>query len=216
MKKILLILTVIGLLQGCVAVVGGAAVGAAGATAIYNKQNIQATLADNNMQDAIVKNLEANTDIVNQSHIVVAVYRSVVLLAGQAPTTGLKALAENIASKTPKIKRLYNEITIEGPSSTLTRTSDTWVTTKIKTQFLATDHLKSGQFKVVTENGTVFLMGIVTRDQAQLAVNVAREINGVQKVVKMFEYKRDPGEAPINTTPDQQNTTSSNADAGTV
>ena len=79
--------------------------------------------------------------------------------------------------------------TIQGPTSSLTRTSDSWITAKVKSQMLANQDLKSGSIKVVTENGDVFLMGIVSRDQADIAVDIARQVSGVQKVVKIFQYK---------------------------
>ena len=68
-------------------------------------------------------------------------------------------------------------------------TSDAWITTKIKSQMLATEDLKSGSIKVVTENGTVYLMGIVKHEQADIAVDIARQVSGVQKVVKIFQYR---------------------------
>lgn len=82
-------------------------------------------------------------------------------------------------------------MTIEAPTSSLTRTSDAWITSKIKTKFIGAKGLSSSHFKVVTENGTVFLIAHVTRDQAAMAVNVARHVDGVQKVVKIFDYKTD-------------------------
>jgi osmotically-inducible protein OsmY len=93
-----------------------------------------------------------------------------------------------LAHSVADVKRIYNEITIQGPTSSLTRTSDAWITTKIKSQMLATDDLQSGTIKVLTENGAVYLMGVVTHDQADMSVDIARQVSGVQKVVKIFQY----------------------------
>ena len=88
----------------------------------------------------------------------------------------------------PDVTKVYNEIAVKGPTSSLSRASDSWITTKIKTQMLATKGLQSGSIKVVTENGAVYLMGMVSREQADTSVNIARQVTGVQKVVKIFQY----------------------------
>lgn len=194
-KKIVLVSCIACSLSGCIAV-GGAAIGAAGTAVVYDRQNINATINDQNIGYNILQNLKKDSDLNAQAHIVVTCYRGTVLLAGQTPTQELKDRAANIAQQAKGVKRLYNEITIEAPSSLLTRTSDSWITTKIKTEFLAAKKLKSGQFKVVTENGTVFLMGIVSRSQANQAVNIARKVQGVEKVVKIFEYNRELDQSP--------------------
>jgi osmotically-inducible protein OsmY len=113
----------------------------------------------------------------------------VVLLTGEANTPEIRQQAEEAAHTVADITQVYNQLTIQGPSSSLSRTSDSWITTKIKTQMLATKGLQSGTIKVVTENGAVYLMGIVSRDQADTSVNIARQVSGVQKVVKIFQYK---------------------------
>jgi len=190
MKKIFCLLCLICLLPSCVAVVGGAAVGAAGATVLYDRRDISSMYKDEKISYQIVDALQANKSINRQCHIVVATYHRVVLLAGQTPTEQLRQKVVSIAKKIPGIQRLYNEITIQAPSSTLTRTSDTWITAKVKSILLGTKNLSSGQFKVVTENGVVYLMGLVNRTQANLAVNATRRVDGVQKVVKIFQYKR--------------------------
>jgi osmotically-inducible protein OsmY len=112
-----------------------------------------------------------------------------VLLAGQAPTEELRQRIVEITKKIPNVKRIYNEIALQAPSSALTTASDAWITAKVKTALLGAKGLHSGQFKIVTENGTVFLMGVVERKQADLAVEATRKVDGVQKVVKIFEYK---------------------------
>src|SRR5262249_10897020 len=126
----------------------------------------------------------------NESHVEVSVFNRVVLLTGETPNPAWKQQAEDIAKTVPEITRVYNQLTIQGPTSSLTRTSDSWITAKIKTEMLATEDLKSGSIKVVTENGVVYLMGIVNREQADIAVDIARQVSGVQKVVKIFQYKK--------------------------
>jgi len=189
-KKILLLLAIMVVLPGCVPVVAGATVGAAGGSVLYDRRPMKVIIQDDNIAYAIEKQLFHVDEIRTQCHVGITSYGGVVLLVGQAPTQALKDQITAVAKTAPGIKRLYNQMTIEAPTSYLTRTSDSWITTKVKTKLLMADHLKSGQFKVLTENGTVFMMGVVSRSQAQVAVDIARRVGGVQKVVKVFEYRR--------------------------
>lgn len=122
------------------------------------------------------------------SHLVVTSLNHIVLLVGQAPNETIRKQAAAVAAHTKKVKRVYNEITITGPTSALTRSSDAWITTKVKTDIVAKLGLDASKVKVVTENGTVYLLGTVTHHQAKEATTLARKISGVQRVVKLFEY----------------------------
>lgn len=190
-KKVILVFMLAGILQGCVVAAAGAAVTAAGGAILYDRRPVKMMIKDDDLSYAISKKLFTDVDIRQQCHIVITSYNRVVLLVGQAPSLALKNKVLELAHTVPGVRRFYNEITVEAPSSSLTRASDAWLTTKVKTRLLAAKDLKSGQFKVLTENGTVFLMGVVSRAQAQRAVDIARHTGGVQKVVKVFEYKRD-------------------------
>jgi osmotically-inducible protein OsmY len=97
---------------------------------------------------------------------------------------------ENIVKKIPGVREIHDVVTLSTPSSALTRVSDTWITTKVKTKLIAMDDVDPSQIKVVTENGVVYLMGIVMPEQADIAVDLARTTQGVQSVVKVFSYIR--------------------------
>lgn len=189
-KKILLVLSIVCLLQGCVPVVAGAAVGAAGGAVLYDRRPVKIMMQDDTIAYTIEKKLFADDGVRTQCHVVVTAYNGVVLLVGQASTQELKDQITAIARTVPKIKRIYNEVVIGTPTTYLIRTSDSWITTKVKAKLLTAEHLKSGQFKILTENGVVYMMGMVSRSQAQVAVEIVRHIGGVQKVVKVFEYTR--------------------------
>lgn len=122
------------------------------------------------------------------SHIVVTSFNQAVLIAGQTPKASLRVLAEKTAQKTPNVRRVYNEITIAEPSSMAERSKDTWITGEVRAKLLKKKDLESGSIRVVTEDSVVYLMGIATPEQAALAVAVARQVKGVQKVVKVFQY----------------------------
>lgn len=176
-------------LQGCI-FVAGAAAGAAGIAAVYDHRKIEQVVDDQNLANRMMREIARDPEIrASNTHIDVTSFNHVILLTGQTVTPGLRDKANAIAQNTPDVKRVYNEIAIKGPTSSLTRTSDAWITTKIKTQMLATKGLASGSIKVITENGSVYLMGIVTHEQADISVDIARSVSGVQKVVKVFQYK---------------------------
>ena len=86
------------------------------------------------------------------------------------------------------MRKVHNELTVAGKTSYLSRTNDSWLTTKVKSAMAAAESADSTRIKVVTENGVVYLMGLVTREEADAAADIARHIQGVQKIVKVFEY----------------------------
>jgi len=86
------------------------------------------------------------------------------------------------------VRKVYNELQVIAPSSALARSNDALLTTKIKTEMLADNSVSSSNIKVITENGIVYMLGVVSRQQAQLASNLVQGVSGVQKIVKLFEY----------------------------
>ncbi|MGY4530969.1 osmotically-inducible protein OsmY [Pseudomonas sp. TE3786] len=131
---------------------------------------------------------QASPDLANGSHIIVTSYNGIVLLAGQTPRADLKAAAEQAARSVQGVRKVYNELQVIAPSSALARSNDALLTTKIKTEMLADNSVSSSNIKVITENGIVYMMGVVSRQQAQLAANLVQGVSGVQKIVKLFEY----------------------------
>lgn len=174
-------------LQGCF-FVAGAAAGAAAIAVVYDHRTFENTLQDTDLSNKIAYRIRRVAALRDDSHIEVSVFHRMVLLTGETPNAEWRTQAEEIAKSVSGVDRVYNQITIQNPTSSLTRTSDSWITTKIKGQMLAEDDLKSSSIKVVTENGTVYLMGVVKRDQAEIAVDIARQVSGVQKVMKIFQY----------------------------
>ena len=131
---------------------------------------------------------KASPDLDKNSHIVVSSYNGIVLLAGQTPRADLKSLAEQAASQVQRVKKVHNELQVIQPSSLLARNNDTWLTTKIKTQMLADANIPGSRIKVVTENGIVYLLGLMTQQEAARATSLVQGVSGVQKIVKLFEY----------------------------
>lgn len=122
------------------------------------------------------------------SHLVVVSFNRVVLLAGQVATEALREKAAEVTQGLRSVRKVHNELTVGGPISLMARTNDSWLTTKVKSRLIVSDEAYGTKTKVVTENGVVFLMGLLTREQADNAVKVASQVYGVQKIVKVFEY----------------------------
>lgn len=135
-------------------------------------------------------NIGKASESLKLAHISVTSFNGIVLLTGQVATDQDRALAGQVTNKVRKVRKLHNELTVAGPTSAVIRTNDSWLTTKVKSKMLADGELQSMRIKVVTENGTVYLLGLVTNDQARRAVDITRQTAGIQKVVKMFEYVR--------------------------
>lgn len=169
-------------------IVGGAA--ATTASVAHDRRTTGAVVEDKAIKARVVHALDSDTELDKNSHINVSVFNGWVLLTGETPTEAFRTQAGEKARKQEKVRRLFNELTVAAPSSIMTRSSDSWITTKVKSSLLG---LKIKEFdptrvKVVTENGTVYLLGLVYHAEGDAAVAEARKVSGVQRVVKLFEY----------------------------
>lgn len=171
-------------ISACVPVVlGGAAAGGAIAadrrtSGVYvEDQNIELK-ASHSLDDVL-------TDL---SHVNVTSYKGHVLLTGEVPDAATRTKAEDAVKVIESVRDVTNEITIGPKSSISSRADDSYLTTKVKTQFVSENKFQANYVKVVTENSVVYLMGYVTHAEADAAVEIARNTSGVTKVVKVFEY----------------------------
>jgi osmotically-inducible protein OsmY len=175
-------------LQGCI-VLAAAGAGAAGTAVVVNdRRSLQTMTDDQNIERTAQGQVEQDVALTNNTHVAVVSFNHAVLLAGQVPSDNVKQKLQNMVQALPKVTRVYNELEIAPPASPATMSKDAWITAKVKTSMITAKNLSSGQIKVVTESGTVFLMGIVTHSQADTAADVARRVDGVQHVVTLFEY----------------------------
>ncbi|HAO24084.1 MULTISPECIES: BON domain-containing protein [unclassified Methylophaga] len=185
-RLVFMLLIPIMLLQACAAVVvGGAATTAAVA---YDRRTAGAVLDDQTIEAKAKYAIFQDKDIHSQSNINVTSYNGFLLLSGETPTEALKQKAENLVKDIPKVRKVFNELAISGPSALTSRSSDSWITTKVKTKMTQDENVDPFFVKVVTERGVVYLMGKVTREEADQAVAVTRTTKGVLRVVKIFEY----------------------------
>lgn len=179
--RLILLLMLVMPLYGCV----DAAV--SGAQAVYNRHNLQNNLSDHYITLQITRAIN-DSKLFQDSSISVSTFNRVVLLTGQVMHPWQHAELDKIARKIRDVKRVYNQTTISKAPSALTEVSDAWITAKIKSKLIAANEVDPSQIKVVTENGTVYLMGIIPPSQAKAAIYLARTTEGVQNVVKIFSY----------------------------
>ncbi len=194
MKNLSLItlISILAILTGCAAaVVGGAATGASVAN---DRRTMGTFIEDEAIELKALKAIIDDKEVSEQTHLNVTSFNTVLLVSGEAPTEELRSRVIQIVKNVEKVSHVHDEITIAGPSSLMSRSGDTLITTKVKTKLLTENNLDGTQIKVVTENGVVYLMGLLNRDDATKATEIARQTGGVQKVVKLFQYrnKTDP------------------------
>lgn len=144
--------------------------------------------ADESIETKAMVNLHASDERFDESHLVIQSYNGYVLVAGQVPSEDLRQKTNDVVREIRDVRRIYNELEVAAPSSTMTRASDTWIASKVKTFLLAGGDTPGLRVKVVSEDGVVFLLGLVTKDEAKRIAAEASEVSGVQRVVQLFEY----------------------------
>jgi osmotically-inducible protein OsmY len=123
----------------------------------------------------------------DRGHVVTTSYNRLVLLTGEVPTEADKSAVEQAIAKIENVRTIVNELAVMGSSSLTSRSNDAILTSKVKASFVDAKDLFANAFKVVTERGTVHLMGRVTEREATRATDIARGVSGVQKVVRVLE-----------------------------
>lgn len=173
------------LLQGCVVAAAGSA--ATGATVATDRRTTGTMVDDQSIALKATHQLCLRKPLWYASHINTISYNNVLLLVGQTPTEAFRQEAEEAVSDLPKVRRIHNELTVGEPTSLATRAKDTWITAQIKTKLFGSKTMSASRVKVITEDGVVYLMGITTENEKMEATDIARAIDGVEKVIQIFE-----------------------------
>ncbi len=164
-------------------VVGGAAAGGAMAA---DRRTTGVYVEDENIKLKASKNIE--TALGEEAHVNITSFKGNVLLTGEVPDENAKIKAENTVKAIESVRNVTNELTVGFKTSISSRANDTYLTSKVKAQFVSENRFQANYVKVVTENSVVYLLGYVTQKEAEDAVDIARNTSGVTKVVKVFEY----------------------------
>ncbi len=171
-------------LQGCEVALLGAAAG--GTYSAFEDRRSSGTQIDDEAIELRIGNRVAER-FGDKAHVNVNSYNRVALLTGEAPDEATRAEIEKIAGGVAAAHGIVNEIVVGAPTSMSSRASDSFITSKVKARLLDARGVSPVHVKVATEAGTVYLMGVVTEQEAEQAVELARTTGGVRKVVKIFE-----------------------------
>ena len=185
-KRSLIILGTVVLLQGCAAaVVAGTASAVTGAN---DRRTIGSQIDDNNIEIKASIAISEVERLEKSARVNAISVNGIVLLVGQVANQEMKNEAQITVEAIAGIRKIHNQLRIGSNIGITTQTHDSWLTSKVKAQLLAAKDISSNNIKVVTENAEVYLMGLVSQDEANRAVDIARNVSGVERVVKVFEY----------------------------
>lgn len=175
-------------LSGCAALlVGGAAVGTA--LMVTDRRSAGVQIEDQSIE--LKASNRIREAVGDRGHISVVSYNRMVLLTGEVASEADRVAIEQTVSRIENVRSTVNELAVMGSSSMTARSNDTILTSKVKASFLDAKDLHANTIKVVTERGTVYLMGRVTEREAVRAADLARGVSGVQKVVRVFDILTD-------------------------
>ena len=184
--KIISILSLTLLLQGCVGVLF-AGVGT-GIASVTDRRATSTQVSDQAIDVRATHRLSTTNPLWKDSRLVVITTNGKSLLIGQTPSQAYSQQAEAIVKGIPGVSEVFNELRITKPIDMTARSQDSWLTSKVKSTLLAEKNLDGSKVKVVSENGEVFLLGLVTQREADISVQLARNIAGVKRVITVFEF----------------------------
>ena len=194
--RVLALVALFGLapqLQGCFPLIAGGA----GATVLALDDRRTAGSQTEDKEIDLRGESSINQRFGDKAHVNVTSYNRNVLLTGEAPDAASKAQIEKVVRDITNVRGVVNDIQIAGASTYSSRGNDTYITSKVKARFIDQARgFSANHVKVVTESNSVYLLGLVTRKEAEEAVEIARTTDGVQKVVRVFEYVEPTAVAP--------------------
>ncbi len=172
-------------LSGCAAIVAGAAGGAAAA---HDLRSTATMLDDEGIELSATDLLYNDPELNKKIHVNVTSFNYIVLLSGEVLSSELRTYAVDLVRNLKNVRLVHNELVVADLTVFESRTYDTWITSKVKTAMLTTPDFDATRIKVVTENKSVFLMGMISIQTGNQAAEIARHVEGVAKVIKLFEY----------------------------
>ncbi|HCM46170.1 MAG TPA: BON domain-containing protein [Colwellia sp.] len=160
----------------------------AGATMVADRRTFVKQIDDQSIEFIAHNELNKHKALSDNTNLHIVSMNGTVLVIGQAPNSYLRELAIKIIQDIPDILSIHNQIRISSTITLATQSNDIWLTSKVKSALLANSDVNAKDIKVVTENSEVFLLGLVTKKEASIVVDITRNINGVSRVFKAFEY----------------------------
>ncbi|WP_373083176.1 BON domain-containing protein [Zhongshania sp.] len=186
LQRYALPLLLVGLLSGCTQIL----------TATTDKpitddpgsRSLGSYLDDEIIETKALVNIRKTDPALQSARINVTSHNGIVLLTGNVPNARLSQVAGDVANEVKKVRKVHNELAIGADVNMIARSNDTWISAKVKSRLSLDEKLDASKIKVVTENGIVYLMGLVSKAESDTATKIVSETTGVQKVVRVFEY----------------------------
>jgi len=192
MKKIFLLLILLNyLLIAACSAVAPAPEKITEQSLLQDRRTREAILIDKDIEIEAYSELNSEDDLLNQCHFTITAYNGAVLITGEAPNEGLRKKIVSIVQVAPNVKLIHDNLMIAAPSDANSRANDELITDTVKTalnQIRTIPDFDPAMVKVITENGIVYLMGLVHRDEGTVVINVTRLQPGIRQIITVFEY----------------------------
>ena len=158
---------------------------------LQDRRTREAIVIDNDIETEAYSELDSDDDLLNQCHFTVTAYNGAVLVTGEAPNEELRKKIISTVQEIPNVKLIHDNLIIAYPSDASSRANDKFITDTVKkalNQIRTIPDFDPAMIKVITENGTVYLMGLVHRDEGTVVINVTRLQPGIKQIITVFEY----------------------------
>jgi osmotically-inducible protein OsmY len=185
----LIVALLVPLLGGCLAAIATGAV--ATGSSVHDRRGVGTVVDDKRIQLGAYDTVNKDKELVLRNRVMIAVYNGTMLLMGEVRTPDLKARAEHTVSGFEGVKRIVNEIDVMEPEGFWARRNDNRITARVKLALLdavSTPGFDPTRVKVSTAHRVVYLQGVMTAEEDDIATGIARNVDGVERVVKVFEY----------------------------
>ena len=183
---LLALAAVLALAGGCAGVAAGGV--AASGLAMHDRRSVGALVDDAGIELKVAALIQADADLAAQTHVKADSVNGIVLLTGEAATTELRDRVLALAREIQSVRRIVNELRIASPSGFAARSRDTWLAGKAKARLVATRNIDATRVQITTTERAVYLMGLVTQQEGEIATEAVRTLAGIDRVVKLFEY----------------------------
>ncbi|WP_440993294.1 BON domain-containing protein [Cysteiniphilum litorale] len=195
-SSLILGISLAGLLSACAPVmIAGAGAAVVGSNVAGSSVDGKTNASDKSIQFKAISLLNDYPALKGNSNVEPVAFNHIMLLLGQVPSEMLKTELGNRMAKIPGVKVVYNQLTIGDPVDIGDYLSDSWITSKVVSSMVSSG-VNSLKFKVVTEKGVVYLMGVVTQSEGNQASSIAAHVSGVKRVIEVYDYVSYPVEAP--------------------
>ncbi|ABD82405.1 BON domain-containing protein [Saccharophagus degradans] len=186
---LIVILSSLTLLGGCASVLDAVTPGPIKADP--SKRSFGTYIDDQNIETIVQVNIRKAAPVAKEANIAVHSFNGAVLLIGQVPSAEIREVAGKTARNEPRVRQVYNELVVGEKTDFFDRTADNVLQTKINSKLALNRDIESSRVKVIVENDTAYLMGLLTRVQAEKITDVVSSTKGIKKVVRAIEYLED-------------------------